>query len=213
MVKRSMARAGARFHRNRGASRPSKGEHAAQRIYLHVLKPKPGEPIVFDARMSWTPFLFGKTGASQTDAETGRGRARPAPKRSRAVRHDRRSSSRLELERPVTRMSEAAEAPRRSVHRLDQRLDGNRDGRGAARGCLAPVGLVHEATVALRRRSCPALAARRPGFLRANSHRRPEGKGGLDRLLVGGGARLLRPAWPRSRGRRSRSGRTGDSVW
>jgi alpha-L-fucosidase len=38
-----------------------KGEHTAERIYLHVLKPKPGEPIVFDARMSWVPFLFGKT--------------------------------------------------------------------------------------------------------------------------------------------------------
>lgn len=39
----------------------TKGEHADQRIYLHVLKPKPGEPIVFDPRISWTPFLFGKT--------------------------------------------------------------------------------------------------------------------------------------------------------
>ena len=37
------------------------GERAAQRIYLHVLKPKPGEPIIFDARISWAPFLFGKT--------------------------------------------------------------------------------------------------------------------------------------------------------
>ena len=37
-----------------------KGENAEQRIYLHVLKLKPGEPIVFDPRISWAPFLFGK---------------------------------------------------------------------------------------------------------------------------------------------------------
>jgi alpha-L-fucosidase len=38
-----------------------KGERGSQRIYLHVLKPKPDEPIVFDAKMAWTPFLFGKS--------------------------------------------------------------------------------------------------------------------------------------------------------
>jgi alpha-L-fucosidase len=48
-----------------------KGERAAQRIYLHVLKPKPGEPIVFDARMSWTPFLFGKTDPLQLTKKRG----------------------------------------------------------------------------------------------------------------------------------------------
>jgi alpha-L-fucosidase len=37
-----------------------KGEHADQRIYLHVLKPRPGQPIVFDPSAAWIPFLFGK---------------------------------------------------------------------------------------------------------------------------------------------------------
>jgi alpha-L-fucosidase len=48
-----------------------KGERAAQKIYLHVLKPKPGEPIVFDARMSWTPCLFGKTAPLQLTKNGG----------------------------------------------------------------------------------------------------------------------------------------------
>jgi len=39
----------------------TKGSHADQRIYLHVLKPMPGEPIAFDPGISWAPFLFGKT--------------------------------------------------------------------------------------------------------------------------------------------------------
>jgi alpha-L-fucosidase len=39
----------------------TKGARADQRIYLHILKPKTGEPIVFDRSISWTPFLFGKT--------------------------------------------------------------------------------------------------------------------------------------------------------
>jgi alpha-L-fucosidase len=38
-----------------------KGERGSQRIYLHILKLKPGEPIVFDPTVAWTPFLFGKT--------------------------------------------------------------------------------------------------------------------------------------------------------
>jgi alpha-L-fucosidase len=48
-----------------------KGEHAGQRIYLHVLKQKPGEPIVFDASISWTPFLFGKTAPLQLTRKQG----------------------------------------------------------------------------------------------------------------------------------------------
>jgi alpha-L-fucosidase len=48
-----------------------RGERAAQRIYLHVLKPKPGEPIIFDARMSWVPFLFGKTAPLQLTKKLG----------------------------------------------------------------------------------------------------------------------------------------------
>jgi alpha-L-fucosidase len=47
------------------------GEHAAQKIYLHVLKPKPDEPIVFDARMSWAPFLFGTTTPLQLTKKLG----------------------------------------------------------------------------------------------------------------------------------------------
>jgi len=39
----------------------SKGSQADQKIYLHVLTPKDDEPIVFDPRLAWTPFLFGKT--------------------------------------------------------------------------------------------------------------------------------------------------------
>jgi alpha-L-fucosidase len=39
----------------------TKGARGDQRIYLHILKPKPGEPIAFDRSISWTPFLFGKT--------------------------------------------------------------------------------------------------------------------------------------------------------
>jgi alpha-L-fucosidase len=39
----------------------TKGARADQRIYLHILKAKTGEPIVFDRSISWTPFLFGKT--------------------------------------------------------------------------------------------------------------------------------------------------------
>ncbi len=39
----------------------TKGKEADQRIYLHVLKPNPGEPIIFDPSTSWAPFLFGKT--------------------------------------------------------------------------------------------------------------------------------------------------------
>ena len=38
-----------------------KGARADQRIYLHILSPKAGLPIVFDRSLSWTPFLFGKT--------------------------------------------------------------------------------------------------------------------------------------------------------
>jgi alpha-L-fucosidase len=37
----------------------TKGKEADQRIYLHVLRSKPDEPIVFDPSTSWTPFLFG----------------------------------------------------------------------------------------------------------------------------------------------------------
>jgi alpha-L-fucosidase len=48
-----------------------KGERADQRIYLHVLKPKSGEPIVFDASISWTPFLFGKTAPLQLTRKQG----------------------------------------------------------------------------------------------------------------------------------------------
>ncbi len=38
-----------------------KGARGDQRIYLHILNPKAGLPIVFDRSLSWTPFLFGKT--------------------------------------------------------------------------------------------------------------------------------------------------------
>ena len=48
-----------------------RGDRAAQRIYLHVLKPKPGEPIIFDARMSWVPFLFGKTAPLELTKKLG----------------------------------------------------------------------------------------------------------------------------------------------
>jgi alpha-L-fucosidase len=48
-----------------------KGERDGQRIYLHVLKLKPGEPIAFDARISWTPFLFGKTAPLQLTRRQG----------------------------------------------------------------------------------------------------------------------------------------------
>jgi len=39
----------------------SKGDHAGQRIYLHVLKPSSGKPIAFDPSTPWVPFLFGKS--------------------------------------------------------------------------------------------------------------------------------------------------------
>ena len=38
-----------------------KGDHALERIYLHVLKPSTGKPIAFDPSTSWVPFLFGKS--------------------------------------------------------------------------------------------------------------------------------------------------------
>jgi alpha-L-fucosidase len=37
-----------------------KGARGDQRIYLHVLAPTAGEPIVFDPTLKWTPYLFGK---------------------------------------------------------------------------------------------------------------------------------------------------------
>jgi alpha-L-fucosidase len=56
------------YHTRRGPIPPqawgvstTRGNAADQRIYLHVLKPNPGEPIIFDPSTSWTPFLFGKT--------------------------------------------------------------------------------------------------------------------------------------------------------
>jgi alpha-L-fucosidase len=39
----------------------TKGDRADQRIYLHILNPKPRQPIVFDPSIAWTPFLLGKT--------------------------------------------------------------------------------------------------------------------------------------------------------
>ena len=54
-------------------------------------------------------------------------------------------------------MSEASEVIAALVDRLDERTDGNRDRRGAPGGRLAPVGLVHQRAVDLRRRSLPRL--------------------------------------------------------
>jgi alpha-L-fucosidase len=38
----------------------TKGVRAEQRIYLHILSTKPGEPIAFDPTIAWTPYVFGK---------------------------------------------------------------------------------------------------------------------------------------------------------
>jgi alpha-L-fucosidase len=51
-------------------AKPERGEKA--RIYLHVLKLKEGEPIVFDPSLAWTPALFGSTAQLKL---TQRGRA------------------------------------------------------------------------------------------------------------------------------------------
>ena len=119
-----MARAGARFHRSRGASRPQKGERADQRIYLHVLKPKPGEPIVFDASMSWMPFLFGKTEPLKLTEETDVLELE-LPKTALMSRSTRSSFFIPSRARKVgDGMSEPAEVHAALVDRLDERPDG-----------------------------------------------------------------------------------------
>ena len=76
---RSTAPAAGRSRRSPGASRRPRARRTdPARIYLHVLKPKDDEPIVFDPSLSWTPYLFGKTTPLKLTQSGPRPGARPA---------------------------------------------------------------------------------------------------------------------------------------
>ena len=49
----------------------TKGARGDQKIFLHVLKPAEPNPLKFDPRSSWTPYLFGNTTPLKMTQQTG----------------------------------------------------------------------------------------------------------------------------------------------
>ena len=80
----------------------TKGAHAEQRIYLHILSTKVGEPIAFDPAIAWAPFVFGKAAPLKLIRKPGV-LALDLPRGCACThRYDHRAASRVEAERPVS---------------------------------------------------------------------------------------------------------------
>ena len=98
----STARAGDRSRPSPGASRrPRDRRNIPVKSTCTYSRSRNGTSIVFDPSFSWTPYLFGKTGTAQTEADEKEPGSRSAPRGEHADRHDHRAHS--QGDRPLSR--------------------------------------------------------------------------------------------------------------